>query len=205
MLQKYKVEYSQIYIVEFKVFFYNGTSLQRLNSKYTLWKKENWYTASRIQSYQKKYVVNFLFWHYLKKKNPNKLQSLLTQARGNKTSSIQKKTTNILKSSNSSGKIACLASSLWLARCNFSSQYLGPSEWQHQSAAVASTTPLISYHLQTYWECTSPHHPGKKLLNTWYQYECLAHTTGGGSTAGLHDTDHNILSLAVQLVSSPLI
>lgn len=58
---KNKVEYSQIYIVEFKVFFYNGTSLQRLNSKYTLGKKENRYTASRIQSYQKKYVVNFLF------------------------------------------------------------------------------------------------------------------------------------------------
>lgn len=73
MLQKYKVEYSQIYIVEFKVFFYNGTSLQRLNSKYTLGKKENRYTASRIQSYQKKYVVNFLFWHYLKKKKPQQI------------------------------------------------------------------------------------------------------------------------------------
>lgn len=33
----------------------------------------------------------------------------------------------------------------------------------------------------------------------------LGTTTGGGSPAGLHATDPNILSLAVQLVSSPLI
>lgn len=47
MLQKYKVEYTEKNLK----YFYNGTSPQKLNSKYTLEKKENRYGASRIKSY----------------------------------------------------------------------------------------------------------------------------------------------------------